>query len=354
MSQFRAPRRYVQSKGVLAVAHEHLRHLDASKAVVAGGETALSIVGTRLIDCLENADVEHRGTVRGIEESTGDRIGDIVGRVRQSGADMVVGVGGTTATDAAKAAAIRTDSTFVVVPTLASADGSAASIAVLYDEDGHPMDVEFGDDNPALVLVDTGVIVDAPSEFLRWGLGDALATRFEVESCRAADGATIHDVEPTKTALPLSRGVYENIVEYGKRALGSIERGEVTPAVETIVETIHPTSVLAWENGGLAGAHGLETGLRVSGVTDPPHGPLVALCTLAETVWQDHPKRDELAALLADLGFEDPLDSDADLETGATMAQETGLFDNEPHDLSPELAVESLETARELLANARA
>jgi glycerol dehydrogenase len=209
-------------------------------------------------------------------------------------------------------------------------------------------------ENPALVLVDTGVVADAPASFLRWGIGDSISTPFEVEACRTAGGTTIHGVETAGTAAPLAEAVYENIAEHGADALAAVERGEVTPAVETIVETVHLTSVLAWENGGLAGAHALESGLRLSGITDPPHGPLVALCTLASAVWQDHPKTDYLAALLASMGFEDPLPPGADLEAGAEMAGATGMLQNEPREVSPELAVESLETARELLADAAA
>lgn len=354
MAQFRAPGRYVQADGALESADEHLARVDASDVVVAGGETALSTVEADLDAGLEGAGIERRGTVRGIAESTEERIEEVATLTRETGADAVVGVGGTTATDAAKAAAIRTGRTFVAVPTLASADGPAGGIAVVYDEEGRAAGVEMGAENPALVLVDTGVVADAPAEFLRWGIGDSISTLFEVEACRAAGGTTIHGVETAATAEPLAEAVYENLAARGADALAAVERGEVTPAVETVVETIHLTSVLAWENGGLAGAHALESGLRLSGITDPPHGPLVALCTLASAVWQDHPKTDDLAALLASMGFEDELPAGADLEAGATMAGATGMLENEPRDVSPELAVESLETARELLADARA
>jgi len=352
MPQFRATERYVQAAGALDEAADHLALVDAEAAVVAGGETALSTVESRLRDGLAGAGIDHGATVRGIEESTEARIADIADRVRETDADLVVGVGGATATDAAKAAAIRTGTAFVAVPTLASADGPAGGLAVVYDESGIPLDVVRSDHNPDLVLVDTAVIAEAPVRFLRWGLGDTISTRFEAEACAQSGATTIHGADLAETALPLARQVYDTIAAHGEGALAAVERDAVTDDLEVIVENTHLTSILAWENGGLAGAHALETGLRASGITEPAHGPLVALCTLAETVWQDHPACDDVADLLATLGFEDSLPAGADLGAGAAVACDLDLMDNEPVDVTPDLALESLETARDLLESA--
>lgn len=352
MSQFRAPSHYVQGDGVLDAAGDHLERVDASSAVVAGGETALSTVGDDVLAGLADADVDHAGTVRGIDQSTDDRIGDVVDRADEGDADLVVGVGGCTAIDAAKAAAIRTGRSFVAVPTLASADGPAGGIAVVYGEDGGIVDVELGDRNPELVLVDTGVVAAAPAHFLRWGLGDTISTAFEAEACARTGARTIHGAETSPTGLALARDVYGTIREHGERALADVEHGEVTPAVEAIVENTHLRSVFGWENGGLAGAHALETGLRASGVTDPPHGPLVALCTLAGLVWQDHEEREAVASLLAALGFEDPVPAGADLRAGAAVACDLPMMGHEPVEVTPETATDALRTARDLLATA--
>lgn len=350
MSQFRAPPRYVQGDALLDAAGDHLERLDATAALVAGGETALSTTEDRLLSGLADAAVDHVGTVSGISQSTDERIGDIVDRADEGGADLVVGVGGCTAIDAAKAAAIRSGRGFVAVPTLASADGPAGGIAVVYGEGGGIVDVELGDRNPELVLVDTGVVAAAPVRFLRWGLGDTISTAFEAEACARTSAATIHGAETSATGLALAREVYRTIREHGEQALADVERGEVTPAVEAIVENTHLTSVLGWENGGLAGAHALETGLRASGITDPPHGPLVALCTLAELVWQAHEEREDVASLLTALGFEDPIPAGADVHAGAEVACDLPMMGHEPVVVTPDTATDALQTARELLA----
>lgn len=352
MPQFRAPVQYTQGEGALDDADEHLSIVDGTDALVVGGNTALSTTEDQVLDGLAGAGIEHVGTVRGISQSTEERIGDIESEIDEGGADVVVGVGGCTAIDAAKAAAIRRDTEFVAIPTLASADGPAGGLGVVYDENDAPVDVEFRDRNPELVLVDTGVVAEAPAHFLRWGIGDSISSKFEARACTRSGATTIHDNETAAAGMTLAEQVYDVIDEHGRDALDAVERDEVTPALEAIVENVHLTSVLAWENGGLAGAHALESGLRASGITEPPHGIFVGLCTIAEAVWQEGSDHREVAELLAGLGFEDPIPEGADLEPGIALACEVELMDNEPIDVTPDIARDAIATARDALATA--
>jgi glycerol dehydrogenase len=352
MSQFRALERYAQGAGALAAADEHLSVVEGTEALVVGGETALSNTEEQVLAGLSGAGIDHRGTVRGISQSTEERIGDITAQIDATGADVVVGVGGCTAIDAAKAAAIRRDTEFVAIPTLASADGPAGGLAVVYDENDAPVDVEFRERNPELVLVDTGVVAEAPVHVRRWGIGDSISTAFEARACARSGATTIHGDETSETGRVLAEQVYEALDEHGRDALDGVERDEVTPALEAVVETIHLTSVLAWENAGLGGAHALESGLRASGITEPPHGIFVGLCTIAEAVWQEDSDHRAVAELLAELGFEDPIPEGADLEPGIALACEVDLMDNEPVDVTPDIARDALATARDALATA--
>lgn len=353
--QFRAPDRYVQGEGVLGTAADHLAPLAADRALLAGGDTALSTAEDPLRAALAASGTDHVGTLRGVSRATEAQVSSIHDRAVDEDADLLVGVGGGTAIDAAKAAAGRAGVDFVSVPTVASTDAPASSISVLYDESGAPAGTETRDRCPELVLVDTAVVADAPVRFLRQGLGDALATTFEAEACAASGATTPHDFEPADAGLTLARRCLEVIERDGVDALAAVERGEVTPAVETAVETALLHSALGFENGGLAGAHSVEVGLRLAGVTGPAHGTLVGVCALAQLVWEEHAAGEEVAALLAALGFEYEIPAGADLETAAEFAcSELTMMANEPVEVTPEDVVAALETAEELLAAATA
>lgn len=354
MAQFRAPQRYVQTDRALADIGSHFDVVTGNRALIVGGSTALETTEHSLQTGLKTAEIDHIDTVRGVKESTEEQVSDIVSRIASADADLVVGVGGCSAIDAAKAAATRQGTDLAVVPTLASADGPASGISVIYDEAGAPADAEFRRCSPELVVVDTQVIAEAPAHFLRWGLGDTISTTFEAEACTRSGGTTLHGFPPNESGLQLARTVYDRIRTNGEEALADVSRNEVTPALESIVETIHLTSVLGWENaGGVAGAHALESGLRVAGVTEPPHGLLVGLCTVAQLDLENHDARDEVVRLLRAFGFEDPLPATVDIETAAEVACENPLMHNEPVDVTPDAVVGSLQRARELLTNAR-
>lgn len=351
--QFRSPDRYVQGSGVLDRAADHLAPLAADRALLAGGDTALSTAETRLVEGLAEAGTDHAGTLRGVSRATEGQVSAIHERTASADADLLVGVGGGTAVDAAKAAASRAGVEFVSVPTVASTDAPASSISVLYDREGAPAGTETRERCPELVLVDTAVVAEAPVRFLRQGFGDALATTFEAEACAASGAPTPHGTEPTDAGLTLARRCREVIESDGVEALAAVDRGEVTPALESAVETALLHSSLGFENGGLAGAHSVEIGLRLAGVTGPPHGTLVGVCVLAQLVWEDHAATEAVAELLAALGFEYVIPRDADLETAAEFAcSDATMMAHEPVTVAPADVVTGLESAAELLAAA--
>lgn len=354
-TQFRAPGRYVQEPGLLADASDHLAVLDASRAVVAGGSTALATAGADLHDGLEAAGITRVETIEGVAASTSSQIDEIRAAAVERRVDLVVGVGGGTAIDAAKGASVGLDCAFVSVPTIASTDAPASGVAVVYDDAGRPIGGEYRDRSPELVLVDTDLIAAAPVEFLRWGLGDALATTFEAEACAASGARTPHDTAPSDAGLTVARRCHEVIDRHGPDALAAVERDQVTPAVTRIVETALLHSTLGFENAGVAGAHSLEIGCRYAGHTDAAHGELVGVCTLAQLVVEDHAGRDDFATLLVELGFGDPLPEGETLSEAAELAcSDATMMANEPVDVTPEAAAAALREARDSLVRARA
>ena len=103
--------------------------------------------------------------------------------------------------DAGKAVAHQLSVRVVTLPTAASNDAPTSKIYVLYDSDHRLLRVEHLPASPALVVVDTGVIVQAPERLFVAGVGDAIVKKFEVTQCLAAGGSNIFGGRGCQAAL---------------------------------------------------------------------------------------------------------------------------------------------------------
>ena len=102
----------------------------------------------------------------------------------RSECDVIVGIGGGKTLDTAKAVANELKLPVVMVPSIASTDAPCSAVSVIYTSSGGFKRYLFLSKNPDLVLIDVGIIARSPVRFLISGMGDALATWFEAESCR--------------------------------------------------------------------------------------------------------------------------------------------------------------------------
>jgi len=149
---------------------------------------------------------------------------------------------------------------------------------VVYNERHEVLSVVYQRHNPALVLVDTRIIAQAPVRFLVSGMGDALATWFEAKSCQESMSNNEVGEKGSMTAYALARLCYDTLLEYGLDAKRSCEAKTVTPALEHIVEANTLLSGLGFESGGLATAHSVHNGLSVLAQThDYYHGEKVTI-----------------------------------------------------------------------------
>ena len=260
------------------------------------------------------------------------------------GIDVVAGIGGGKALDTAKAVAHNLNVPVAIIPTLASTDAPCSALSVIYTKTGEFARYLVLPKNPDLVLVDSAIIARAPVRFLVAGMGDALATWFEAESCSRSKAGNMTGRHGSATALGLARLCYETLMEYGLQAKAACEAQVSSPALERVIEANTLLSGLGFESAGLAAAHAIHNGMTVlEGTHQYWHGEKVAFGTLTSLVLTDKaPERIEevfdfceavgLPTTLADIGLEGVSDSElmkvaqAAVAEGETIHNESGVI----------------------------
>ena len=197
-------------------------------------------------------------------------------------------MGGGKTIDTAKIAADRARIPVIIVPTIASTDAPCSGCAVIYSDLGVFESVSYQKANPAAVLVDTEIIARAPLRFFVAGMGDALATWFEAQSCSQTQSKNECGGLSTMTGLCLAKLCYDTLLQYGPMAKIAAERNIITTAFEHIVEANTLLSGVGFESGGLASAHSIHNGFTVLDETHAYfHGEKVAFGVLAGLILTD-------------------------------------------------------------------
>ena len=338
-----APGRYVQGAGAIEEIGEHLKGL-GTNALVLGGRKGLNSVRAVMEASLDLAGIAARFESFGGECSRSE-IDRFVALVRQSGSDLVIGVGGGKALDTAKATAHYTGLPVAVVPTIAATDAPCSALSVIYSPDGVYESYVLFRSNPDLVLVDTAIIAKAPVCLLVSGMGDALATWFEADACARAFAGNLTGGSSTTAALSLARLCYDILMQYGYLAKLAVEQGVVTEAVEKVVEANTLLSGLGFESSGLAAAHAIHNGLTALPETHQAyHGEKVAFGTLVQMVLENRSRQelDEvlrfcsevgLPVCLADLGVVQ-VSEEKIMQVSAKACSEGETIHNEPFSVS--------------------
>ena len=177
----RFPGRYLQGPGCFArLGAEAGGFAQSALVLLDGGVFALLEPALRaaFVGCPEYVLVRHAG------ECSLSEIARVTAKARHARARVIVGIGGGKALDTAKAVADDLQLPLIVVPTIAASDAPCSALAVIYNDDATVAFDRFVRRNPDLVLVDTRIIAGAPARYLSAGIGDALATFYEAQSCQ--------------------------------------------------------------------------------------------------------------------------------------------------------------------------
>lgn len=288
-----SPGRYIQGKGMMKYIGDYVSFLGKRACILVDKSLPNNLL-EKIREGLNKTNVEY-STHKFDGIVTVSRIDDFSRRIKnEGGCEVVIGVGGGKTLDAAKMVAHRLKARRIMVPTIASTDAPTSSLAVV-DKEGGKTFAEFYKWNPDFVLVDTEIIVNAPVRFFLAGIGDAVSKKYEIQTAISAGMKNVFGGKQVFFISDLAHICYQTLLRFGLEARYSVERKEITEAVEQIITSTILLSGIAFENGGLLGAHDISAVLYEKRYGDGwLHGELVALGTLCQIILEKYPQKEFL------------------------------------------------------------
>ena len=298
LSVFSSPGHYVQGRDATAVLGSEMARLGLVPPVlVVAAPSAERLLADTWRKTFAEAGADYAVHSFGGECSRAE-IARITAAATERRSAVVVGAGGGKALDAARAAADDLGLPMVSCPTAASNDAPCSALSVVYAEDGGFEAYQLVRRNPALVLVDSSVVVQAPARLFSAGMGDALATWFEARTCVAGRVRNMRGGASTLAAAALAELCHRTLLADGPQALEAVRQRVVTPAVERLIEANTLLSGLGFESSGLAAAHAVHNGLTAVPETHSYlHGEKVAFGVLTQLVLEGAPSSETTSVL---------------------------------------------------------
>jgi glycerol dehydrogenase len=299
------PAKYVQGRGALAEIGTLLRPL-GERALILADKNVWDLLQPTVGPAFARAHVPTTTALFGGECSS-QEIERVLGLAREARADVIVGVGGGKALDAAKAVGAGLGANWAVVPTIASTDAPTSALSVIYTPDGIFERYLFHPKNPDLVLVDTEVIARAPARFMAAGIGDGLSTWVEARANLQSLKPAMSGGVATRAAAAIAELCWKTLFTHGEAGLMAVAQRAVTPALDATIEAATLLSGLGFESCGLAAAHAIHNGITV--LHDETHailhGEKVAFGTIAQLTLEGRPLSEvnELIAFCRAIGL---------------------------------------------------
>ena len=255
------------------------------KAYLIGGLNALNAGLKYVEEALQNS-----GIWLSVEIFTGEptkcNAQKFADEAQNSGADIILGMGGGRAIDAAKAAGYYANLPVFTLPTIPATCAAITALSVVYDDEAEPF--LFLREPPEHVFIHTGILAASPPEYLRAGIGDSIAKHVE-SAYKAGDysGLNYEDILGLYTA---AMG-YDTLLNIGIKAMEDAKNAKDSPeyrlACECCIINTGIVSILVKEalNGALA--HSLYYALKhESGISDYLHGEIVAWGSIVQLVME--------------------------------------------------------------------
>ena len=347
-----APNRYVQGQGVIVNLGRYLEVVPSNHPAI-----LISERGRKELGEIINESLTTRGITPTFEILNGECSLSEIERITNKlaalgGIDSLVAVGGGKCVDAGKSVAYRLKLPSIICPSLASNDAPCSALSVLYTEEGVSEGAEFFPWSPALVIVDTGIVAKAPVRYLVSGMGDAMATWYEADTCfRNSKARNTVGARPTLAARAIGELCANTLFEYGVSSVASVSRSINDEALERVVEANTLLSGIGFESGGLAGAHAVAQSYTVIPQIQANylHGEMVAMGLLVQLSLEGRQLECEKVATffsqvglpvnLLQLGLEVEIEQALDRVVRAAL--DSSIIGNEPVELNHSILMDA-------------
>ena len=218
-----------------------------------------------------------------------DYVHELAKIARNANCDVICALGGGKVLDTIKLVSDEIDKPRIIVPTSASNDAPAANWAALYTPEGIHISGIPVRRCTDLVLVDSEIIVLAPSRLFAAGIGDAYATYYEAmanENSRSP--SFLGSYLRCRASMSIASVCKQLLDEKGISAYESVKKHELTSDVEDVIEANILLSGLGFVNAGCAGAHAYHSG--ISELTETQqflHGEKVAFGLICQMFYEN-------------------------------------------------------------------
>lgn len=261
-----------------------------TRPLVVGGDRSLAATLPRLQPILDEQQLQASITNYGTDCSEAS-LAAMRQAVTAHRADLIIGVGGGKALDAAKLLAHHCQLPVVTIPTSAATCAAWTALSNVYSEQGAFLyDVSL-ERCPDLLLLDYDLVATAPQYTLVAGIGDAIAKWYEAS-------VSSGDSEQTLIISAVQQARVLRDILFQKSATALKE-----PGCAAWKEVVDATVLLAGVIGGLGGAqcrtvaaHAVHNGLTHLPVHSSIHGEKVAYGILVQLRLEEMVQGNLLAA----------------------------------------------------------
>lgn len=242
MVKFEVPKEYVNEPGLLGDAGAYIKNY-GENAFVIGSQKSFEVTEDNFFPSLVKAGISYtKGLFQGYPNVA--KAEALSEQAREAGADVIIGMGGGRAIDAAKVVGTLLGLPVVTVPTIAATCASWAAVSILYDDQGKHTTPYFNLPGPQLILADTRILMEAPDRYMRAGIIDTFAKWYEISPHLKHQQANTNMHVMTDVA----KRAYHTLVEQAPLAFEEKAQGIVGDAA---VQTVDAIIYLAGLTGSL-------------------------------------------------------------------------------------------------------